>query len=100
MQTGIGNTQNKWWQTYLSTGMATAPHPAQIIPNGCIVEKDCFSTVKIFIKKFLTFCIHLDTIITNKNNKGEYMKDVGTGRNQLWSFENGNSRNKRVFKVV
>lgn len=80
--------------------MVAPPYPAQIIPNGCIVEKDRFSTVKIFIKKFLTYCIHLDTIITNKNNKGEYMKDVGTGRNQLWSFENGNSRNKRVFKVV
>lgn len=39
MQTGIGDTQNKWWQTYLSAGMATAPHPAQVDANGCIVEE-------------------------------------------------------------
>ena len=96
MQTGIGNTAFKWWQTYPSTDMVAPPHPVQVCPDGCTVEKE----ITILIKKFLTFCIHLDTIITNKNNKGEYMKDVGTGRNQLWSFENGNSRNKRVFKVV
>lgn len=88
--------QNEQWQPNLPTNMVAPPYPEQIIPNGCTVEKE----ITIFIKKFLTFCIHLDTIITNKNNKGEYMKDVGTGRNQLWSFENGNSRNKRVFKVV
>lgn len=40
MQTGIGDTQNKWWQTYLSAGMATAPHPAQIDANGCFMEKE------------------------------------------------------------
>ena len=39
MQTGIGNTQNKWWQTYLSPGMATPSYPAQICPDGCDVEK-------------------------------------------------------------
>jgi len=39
MQTRSGNTQNKWWQTYLSAGMATAPHPAQIDTDGRIVEK-------------------------------------------------------------
>lgn len=40
MQTVSGDAANKQWQTYLSPGMVTSPYPAQIISNGCIMEKE------------------------------------------------------------
>ena len=49
MQTGIGDTQNKWWQTYLSAGMATGPHPVQVCPDGCDVEKGIRYLIILFL---------------------------------------------------
>jgi len=42
-----------------------------------------FNTIKFFIKKFLTFCIQLDTMVINKEERGEDVGSVKTGRNRF-----------------